>query len=105
MAETTRAVYERQTRKKIAEERRKYQILSPWLQNTHPEFFLQFNVFFQQLSERNPRTKNLSITKDFKHFLRQGRGTYYVFVLCYVVVVVVVVVIKCVCCVFFRLYL
>ena len=100
MAETTRAVYERQRRKKIAEQRRKYQILSPWLQNMHPEIFYQFNVFFDELSNRNPRTKNLSTTKDFKRFLRRGEGTYYVSVMYYVVVVVVI---KCVCCVF-RLY-
>ena len=99
MAETDRAIYERQRRKKLAEERRRYQILFPWLHNTFPEIFSQFNVFFESLSERNPRTKNLSITQDFKCFLRQGKGMYYVFVLSHVIVVVVVV-IKCVCCVF-----
>jgi hypothetical protein len=46
MAETEKAVYERQRRRKLAEERKKYQILFPWLRNTHPEIFTQFNIFF-----------------------------------------------------------
>ena len=82
MAETPRAMYERKSRKKIAEQRRKYQILSPWLRNTYPQIFSQFIDFFDELSTRNPRTKNLSVTKDFKRFLRYGEGMYCVYVLC-----------------------
>ncbi len=74
MAETSRAIYERQRRRTIAEQRRRYQILSPWLLNMFPEVFSQFSAFFNELSERNPKFKNLSITKDFKRFLREGKG-------------------------------
>ena len=65
MAETTRAVYERQRRKKIAEQRRKYLILSPWLQNMYPETFLQFNIFFEQLKRKKSANQKFVDYKGF----------------------------------------
>ena len=85
MAESFRASFERERRKKIATERRTYQILHPWLQHAYPEIFSEFETFFNGLAERNPRTKNLAITIEFKYFLRHKKGVYYVF-LSYVVV-------------------
>ena len=83
MSETERAIYERQRRRRLAEDRKTYQVLFPWLRNTHPEVFEQFGIFFTNLSERNPRSKNLSVTKDFKCFMRQGKGMCYVFLSCF----------------------
>ncbi len=85
-----RAVYEQKRRKIIAEQRKKFQVLFPWLEITNPEVFLQFGVFFKELSAKNPRSKNLSVTKNFKRFLREGKG---MFVMCWVVIIVVIVII------------
>ena len=79
-SESVKAVYERARRKKHSGERRIYQVLYPWLRIMHPEVFMEFNNFFTQLAERNPRTKNLTTSDDFKHFYRRGKGGYYVFV-------------------------
>jgi hypothetical protein len=79
MSETVRALYERSRRKKLAEERRRYQILFPWLEIMHSEIFSQFDLFFRRLSERNPRIKNLTTSEDFKYFLCQRKGVCLVF--------------------------
>ncbi len=78
-SESVRAVYERVRRKRLAVERRSYQVLSPWLKIVHPEVFAEFGVFFGHLSERNTNTKKLTTTDDFKYFCRLGKGEYYVY--------------------------
>ena len=76
-----RAIYERQRRRRLAEDRKAYRVLFPWLRKTHPEVFMQFSVFFGKLGERNPKSKNLSVTRDFRRFMWEGKGMCYVFCL------------------------
>ena len=78
-SDSVRALYERARRRRHSDERRTYQVLFPWLRIMHPEVFAKFNDFFGQLSEGNPRAKNLTTTDDFKYFCRHGKGGYYVF--------------------------
>ena len=80
-SESVKAQYERARRRRHSDERRVYQVLFPWLKITRPEVFDEFDAFFNQLSERNPCTKNLTTTNDFKYFCRHGKGGYYVFLM------------------------
>ena len=82
MSGSERAIYERGRRKRLAEERKKYRVLFPWLRRAHPEVFGEFNAFFANLNEKNPQSMNLSVTNDFKRFMRLGKGMCLCFFSC-----------------------
>jgi hypothetical protein len=86
-SKSEKTVYERVRHGKIMEERRLHQVLQPWMEMRYPQVFAEFMVFFNKLQDRNPRSKNLTTSADFKRFrlngILNGIGRHYVFVLCF----------------------
>ncbi len=78
-SQTEKAKYERARRQRMADDRKRDQVLFPWLQTMRPEVLAEFNICFTRLNTRNPRNKNLTVTDDFRKFRRRGKGEYYVF--------------------------
>ena len=59
---TEKVLYEQSRRKRVTKERRIFQVMNQWLQVMYPEVYEEFNNFFTQLDEKNPNTRNLSLT-------------------------------------------
>jgi hypothetical protein len=81
MVATKKAIYERERRRRNGEERRVAQVLWPWVLRKHPEVFRDFTGFYEKLLEKNPHTRNLTTSHDFKQFQRGEIGKHYIFVL------------------------
>ena len=79
-SESVKAIYERARRKRNSNDRRVFQVLCPWLRVIHPEVFAEFGIFFGHLSEKNPHTKNLTTSDDFRRFCHLGKvGIFFLY--------------------------
>ena len=74
MSVTARAMYERQRRRRLSNQRRKQEILFEWLRIKRPEILEEFGVFFRILDERNKHIKNLTTSVDFRRFCSEAKG-------------------------------
>ncbi len=71
-----RAKYERLRRKTLAHERKKFRVLMPWMKKVCPEMLKEFDAFFNQLVQNNPKSINLVTTEDFRRFMCIEKSMY-----------------------------
>ena len=71
-----RAKYERLRRKTITYERKKFRVLIPWMKKVYPKALKEFDAFFNQLEQDNPKNLNLTRTADFRRFMCIEKSMY-----------------------------